>query len=229
MQLCKFDLLQNNRGIFMAGTKWRLSELNLVKGAAKQRQSEDKLRADAWRKNREAELEAVVNRTYDGMEIPAMRELVAKFSELAAPYIAEFDRVAAEHYPAQFARPKLGFSITPGGFSPDVRQEVRRDATTHLNARHAFMLASSANFATEILNDATQHATLNAEVQAYLEMLKAPNRATPTLEPPGPAIGILRKLLPSPEEWGLAGYEGAQSPLLPAPARKALPAPESDK
>jgi hypothetical protein len=35
---------------------WRTSELNLVKGATKQRQAEDKLRADAWQTNREAEL-----------------------------------------------------------------------------------------------------------------------------------------------------------------------------
>lgn len=27
---------------------WRVAELNLVKGASKQRQAEDKLRADAW-------------------------------------------------------------------------------------------------------------------------------------------------------------------------------------
>jgi len=48
------------------------------------------------------------------------------------------------------------------------------------------------------------------------------------LEPPGPAIGILRKLLPHPEEWGFAGYDGAGSPLLPDQrARpKALVAPE---
>ena len=37
---------------------WRAAELNLVKGASKQRQAEDKLRTDAWAKNREAELEA---------------------------------------------------------------------------------------------------------------------------------------------------------------------------
>ena len=29
---------------------WRVSELNLVKGASKQRQQEDRLRADAWEK-----------------------------------------------------------------------------------------------------------------------------------------------------------------------------------
>jgi hypothetical protein len=50
---------------------WRVSELGLVKGAAKQRQQEDRLRADAWQKTREAELEAVVNRSYTGMDIPA--------------------------------------------------------------------------------------------------------------------------------------------------------------
>jgi hypothetical protein len=78
---------------------WRTAELNLVKGASKQRQAEDKLRADAWQKNREAELEAVVNRSYNGMDIPEIAALVAKASEVMAPYIAEFDRLFAEHYP----------------------------------------------------------------------------------------------------------------------------------
>jgi hypothetical protein len=70
--------------------------------------------------------------------------------------------------------------------------------------------------------------TDNADVQEVLQRLAVPNRATPTLEPPGPAIGILRKLLPHPEEWGFAGYDGAGSPLLPDQhARpKALSAPE---
>src|SRR5262249_17466564 len=64
---------------------WKVSELNLVKGASKNRQQEDRLRADAWRKMREAELEAVVNRSYDGMEYPEIRGLVAKASEVMAP------------------------------------------------------------------------------------------------------------------------------------------------
>jgi hypothetical protein len=33
------------------------------------------------------------------MEIPEMRELVAKAAELVRPFIEEFDRLAAEHYP----------------------------------------------------------------------------------------------------------------------------------
>jgi hypothetical protein len=77
-----------------AGRKWTVPELNLVRGASKQRQAEDRLRADAWRKNREAELEAVVNRSYDGMEIPEIRELIGKLSDLARPYIEKFDRLA---------------------------------------------------------------------------------------------------------------------------------------
>ena len=208
------------------GKTWKAADLNLVKGAAKLRQAEDRARADAWRRTREAELEAVVNRSYDGMEIPAMRELVNKFSEVAAPFIAEFDRLAAEHYPAEFARPTLGFGITPGGIHPKLRDKARKDAAVHLAARHTFMIANSATFTTEILNDATQHATDNAEVRDFLERLKAPNRATPTLEPPGPAIGILRKLLPHPEEWGFDGYREVGSPLLPGPKAeppKALP------
>jgi hypothetical protein len=224
-------MLQNGREVAMAGgRKWTISELNLVKGAAKARQAEDRLRADAWRKNREAELEAVVNRNYDGSEIPAIRELVNKLLETAAPFIEEFDRLAAEHYPAEFARPRLGISVTPGGIPDDLRKQARRDAATHLSARHAFMLANSANFVGETVAGATQRVTDNLEVAEVLELLAAPNRATPTLEPPGPAIGILRRLLPHPEEWGFAGYDGGGSPLLPAPEQaKALPPPADDK
>lgn len=227
------QMLQNGRGVGVAmavGRKWTISELNLVRGASKTRQAEDRLRADAWRKNREAELEAVVNCTYDGMEIPAMRELIGKLSEVARPFIEEFDRLAAEHYPAEFSRPSLIVTVIPGGFPPDVRSKVRRDAAVHLSARHAFMLANSANFVTETLAGATQRATDNPEVAEVLERLAAPNRATPTLEPPGEAIGILRRLLPHPEEWGFAGYDGAGSPLLPAPEPpKALPPPDDAK
>ena len=212
------------------GRTWTISELNLVKGAAKSRQAEDRLRADAWRKTRDAELEAVVNRSYDGAEIPAIRELVSKHLEMAAPIIKEFDRLAAEHYPAEFSRPRLGINVIPGGIPPDVRNQVRRDAATHLSARHAFMLANSANFIGETVAGATQRATDNLEVAEVLELLAAANRATPTLEPPGPAIGILRRLLPHPEEWGFAGYDGAGSPLLPElKAPKALAPPDDDK
>jgi hypothetical protein len=224
-------MLQNGREVMMtAGRKWTIPELNLVKGAAKTRQSEDRLRADAWRKTREAELEAVVNRSYDAMEVPGVRELIGKLSDVARPFIEEFDRLVAEHYPAEFARPSLGISVGPGGFPAQVRDKVRRDAAVHLSARHAFMLANSANFVTETLAGATQRATDNPEVAEVLERLAAPNRATPTLEPPGPAIGILRRLLPHPEEWGFAGYDGAGSPLLPEPEpQKALAPPADDK
>ena len=94
------------------------------------------------------------------------------------------------------------------------------------------MLANSASFVTETLSDATMRATDNPEVAEVLERLAAPNRATPTLEPPGPAIGILCRLLPHPEEWGFAGYDGGGSPLLPAPtpsATLALPPPDDDE
>jgi hypothetical protein len=213
----------------MTGRKWRVSELNLVRGASKQRQAEDRLRADAWRKNREAELEAVVNRTYDGMEFPEIRELIGRLSELAAPFIEEFDRLVADHYPAEFARPKLSINVVPGGFRPDVRDKVRRDAATHLAARHAFMLANAASFVTETLGDATLRTTDNPEVAEVLEKLAMPNRATPVLEPPGPAIGILRKLPPHPEEWGFAGYDGGGSPLLPEPEQPKALAPPGKK
>jgi hypothetical protein len=213
-----------------AGPKWKVQELNLVKGASKARQSEDRLRADAWRKNREAELEAVVNRSYDGMEFPDVRALIDKASEVFRPIIEEFDRLIAEHYPAEFARPRLGFGISPGGIPEKMRDKVRRDAAKHLNARHGFMLANSANFVNNIVSGATLRATDNPEVAEVLEQLAAPNVATPTLEPPGPAIGILSRLLPYPEEWGFAGYDSAGSPLLPQSApHKALPSPDDDE
>jgi hypothetical protein len=212
---------------------WRVGELNLVKGASKQRQEEDRLRAEAWAKTREAELEAVVNRTYDGMDIPEIAALVAKASEVMVPYIAEFDRLFTEHYPAEFAKAKLSVNIVPGGIPPDMRDQVRRDAAKHVQARKAHMLANSSAFVTETMSEATKRTTNNFEVHEMLDRLAVPNRATPTLEPPGPAIGILRKLLPHPEEWGLAGYDKAGSPLLPTPEDKAKPkalaAPESKK
>jgi hypothetical protein len=211
---------------------WRASELNLVKGASKQRQQEDKLRADAWLKNREAELEAVLGRSYSGMEVPGIPEIIAEASRVMAPLIAEFDRLYTAAYPAEFAKATLGIVVQPGGFPPDQREQVRRDATRHLTARHRYMLANSSGFVTETLTEATKHATDNPEVIEMLDRLAVPNRATPTLDPPGPAIGMLEKLLPAPELWGFAGYEEGASPLLPAPDgadRKALPAPPDDE
>jgi hypothetical protein len=206
---------------------WRVSELNLVKGASKQRQAEDKLRADAWQKNREAELEAVVNKIYDGMDVPGVPELVAKASEAVGPFIAEFDRLFTEYYPAEFAKAQLVLTIVPGGIPEKWRKQVRQDATQHIAARKAFMLAKSSGFVTEITTEATKRTTDNAEVHEMLDKLAVPNRATPTLEQPGPAIGILKRLLPRPEEWGFAGYDGKASPLLldERPKQKGLAAP----
>ena len=209
----------------MAGRKWRVSELNLVSRASKQRAGEDRVRADAWRAQREAELEAVVNRAYDGMEFPEVRALVDRLTALAAPHIEEFSRLVAERYPAEFSRPRLTISLIPGGIPPEVRDKVRRDAAKHLAARYRFMLANSATYTTEVMTEATRHTTDNPEVVEMLERLAVPNRATPTLEPPGPAIGILRQLLPHPESWGFEGYSDG-SPLLPQERAKALKPPE---
>jgi hypothetical protein len=213
--------------------KWRAAELNLVKGASKQRQAEDKLRADAWMKTREAELEAVLGRSYNGMDVPGIPEIIAEASRLMAPLIAEFDRLYAAAYPAEFAKATLGIVVRPGGIPPEFREQVRRDATRHLTARHRYMLANSSGYVTETLTEAALNTTNNPEVREMLERLAVPNRATPTLESPGPAIGILKKLLPNPEEWGFAGYDDGTSPLLPAPEKaevtKTLPSPETKK
>ena len=133
----------------------------------------------------------------------------------------------AEHYPAEFAKATLGITITPGGIPLKMRDKVRRDAALHIEARKAFMLANSSTFVTETMSEATKRTTDNSEVHEMLDRLAVPNRATPTLEPPGPAIGILRKLLPHPEEWGFAGYDGTGSPLLSdqSAGPKALAAP----
>ena len=88
------------------------------------------------------------------------------------------------------------------------------------------MLANSATYTTEVMTEATLHATDNPEVVEMLERLAVPNRATPTLEPPGPAIGILRKLLPHPEAWGFEGYSDGSPLLSQAEPAKALTPPE---
>ena len=164
------------------------------------------------------------------MDIPEIRAVVEAASKAMAPFIAEFDRLFAEHYPAEFARAKLGITITPGGIPEDMRRQVRRDAAQHIAARKAFMVANSSTFVTETMTEATKRTTDNPEVHEILDRLAVPNRATPTLEPPGPAIGILRRLLPHPEEWGFAGYDGGASPLLPDERSKprALAAPEEE-
>ena len=109
-----------------------------------------------------------------------------------------------------------------------MRDKVRRDAAKHLTAKHAYMIANSATYTTEVMTEATRNTTDNPEVVEMLERLAVPNRATPTLEAPGPAIGVLRRLLPHPEEWGFEGYGDAGSPLLPAASAppKALAPPK---
>ena len=61
---------------------FKMSEVGLIGRVSKARQQEDKMRADAWKTTREAELEAVVNRTYDGMDVPGIPEIVAQASRL---------------------------------------------------------------------------------------------------------------------------------------------------
>ena len=68
------------------------------------------------------------------------------------------------------------------------------------------MLANSSTFVTETMSEATKRTTDNAEVHDMLDGLAVPNRTTPTLEPPGPAIGILRKLLPHPVTTALVRH-----------------------
>ena len=213
---------------------WRTVDVNLVKGALKERKAEDQRRADAWLKAREAELEAVLGRTYDGMDLPGIPELLAELYKAVAPFIAEFDRRFAAAYPAEFAKASLGVRITAGGIPPEYREQVRRDATRHLLARHRYMLANSAGYSTDTVVEASMRATDNPEVQEMLARLAIPNATTPHLEAPGPAIGILKRLLPHPEEWGFAGYDGDRSRLLSAPDNKAaevkaLPVPEKSR
>jgi len=213
----------------MAAQKWKISEVNLVGKAVKQRAAEDKARADAWRAEREAELEAVIERDYSAMDVPEIKACFTRLCEAVAPHVEEFNALVAEHFEAVCSRPKLIISVTSGGFPPDERAKIRRDAAKHLTAKYRYMLANAQTFATEITNEATKHATDNPEVVEMLDRLAAPNRATPTLQPPGPAIGILRKLVPHPEEWGFEGYGAASSPLLPKPAAEPIKAIEAPK
>jgi hypothetical protein len=171
-------------------------------------------------------LEAVVGRTYDGMEVPGILELLNQLHEVMAPYIAEFDRLYTEAYPAEFAKASISLRLTPGGIlDPWRRDKVRRDATLHLVARHKHLVARVFGHATEVVADASKRATDNPEVQEMLEQLATPNATRPPLEPPGPAIGMLNQLLPHPEEWG---FEGNASPIPPAPDKpKALPGSNS--
>jgi hypothetical protein len=78
------------------------------------------------------------------------------------------------------------------------------------------MMANIAGFATETVSDISMRATDNPEVREVLARLAIPNATTPHLDPPGPAIGMSKQLLPYPEEWG---FEGDTSPILPAPAK----------
>jgi hypothetical protein len=96
-----------------------------------------------------------------------------------------------------------------------------------LHARKASMLANSSTFVTETMSEATKRTTDNAEVQRCSTGSRC-RTAMPRLEPPGPAIGMLRKLLPHPEEWGFAGYDNNGLPLLPDQSArpKTLLAPE---
>ncbi len=133
---------------------WRTSEVNLVKGTLRQRQAEDQRRADAWLKTREAELEAVLGRMYDGMDVPGIPELLSELQKVMASYIAEFDRLYTAAYPAEFAKASIGLRLTPGGIlNPKVREEVRVAATRHLLARHRNMLANIAGHATETVSE----------------------------------------------------------------------------
>ena len=198
-------------------------------GQLQYRQAEDQRRSDAWRATREAELEAVLGRQYDGMDVPGIPELLSELYNVMAPYIAEFDRLFTDAHPAEFAKASIGLRLTPGGISdPKERELVRREATRHLLARQRYMQASSAGFATETVAEASMRATNNPEVQEMLARLAAPNATPPHLDPPGPGIGMLKRLLPHPEEWGFAGFDNT-SPLLPEPEKaeaKVLAAPK---
>ena len=94
------------------------------------------------------------------------------------------------------------------------------------------MLANSSGYVTETLADATLRTDRQPRGARGARTAGDAECATPTPEPPGLAIGILKKLLPHPEEWGVAGYDGGTSTLLPAPEKaevtKALLASEEE-
>jgi hypothetical protein len=207
---------------------WKIGEVNLVKGTLKARAAEDKARADARRARLEAELEAVVNRSYDGMDIPGCRAAFEQLQSVAAPYIAEFDRCFAEVYPAEFARASLGVEINPGGINPKFRDKVMSYARIHINAIYRYMIANVTTNTTAITAKASMNATANPDVKEMLADLAKPNETTPAMPVPGPAIGILARLVPNPKLWGFQPELLAkpETPALEATETKALPAPK---
>jgi hypothetical protein len=80
---------------------WRAAEINLIKGTLRARQAEDDRRAKSWFADREAELEAVVNRSYDGSDVPGIPERVAKAQALVEPIFDEIRALFQAAFPAE--------------------------------------------------------------------------------------------------------------------------------
>ena len=97
---------------------WRVSELNLVKGASRQRQAEDKLRADAWGSPARPNSKPSSTAAMTAWTFLDRQHCWPRLHEVMAPYIAEFDRLFTEAYPAEFAKATLSVNITPGGIPP---------------------------------------------------------------------------------------------------------------
>jgi hypothetical protein len=79
-----------------------------------------------------------------------------------------------------------------------------------------------------VVTDASKRASDNPELQDMLATLATSNATTPPFEPPGPAIGMLKKTAAAPGGVGLRGQyisdpAGADKPkveALPGPKRK---------
>src|SRR3954454_9934969 len=94
---------------------WRTSEVNLVKGTLKERRAEDQRRAGAWRATREAELGAVVNRSYDVMDVPGFRNRRPDRHAGMTPYTENVDRLFAPAERNAVAKALAGLRLTTTG------------------------------------------------------------------------------------------------------------------
>lgn len=93
----------------------------------------------------------MVNRSYDGSDAPDIPERVAKAQAMVEPIFEEIRALFRAAYPAEFAQMEIGIAITSGGIPLSLRQQVRRDATVHLQSRYRNKLAAISTHSTETI------------------------------------------------------------------------------
>ena len=123
---------------------------------------------------------------------PAIAKLVTSIGLLIAipeivKLLPDFDFLQSSVFnpptiwPNPFAYYHFGDYVLDGNqvatliMDPKDRERIRRDAARHLAARHRYMLATIAGFATDTVADISMRATDNPDVQEVLAQLAAPN------------------------------------------------------